>query len=410
MRALCVMLLGCLCGGAIAAPQPGDAQALTQLLQAVREGRVGDAADASAREQRFLQETAARQQALDAAKRELAVRTARATQQEQVYAANARKLEARRRQLQERLLTLGDVFAHLRAVGVLVRDAFGASLSATQFGAERVARLDRLLASTTHDEALPPIAELENLWFEMQRELVAGGEIVRYRAQRFRPDGESRDGPVVRVGTFNIVAEDGAYLRYVPARGALIEPSLQPDGDVRDSAARFATAREGLHDLALDPSGPRGGELLDILTRRPSAWSRMLQGGWPGAVIMLLGVAGLLIGAAAGIAPGDARLLRWTPPEAITRWRAQVPRLLGIAAGLLLGAGLLGATWRGWQSAGAAALGIGDARRLADALAGDFMVLWQAAIVALLLMLLRAWLLWRARDAGPASPPGAGGD
>jgi biopolymer transport protein ExbB len=64
---------------------------------------------------------------------------------------------------------------------------------------------------------LPTIREIEGLWYELQREMVASGQVVSFETTVIDVDGESSTCNVTRVGLFNAVC-DGKYLEYVSAQ------------------------------------------------------------------------------------------------------------------------------------------------------------------------------------------------
>ena len=66
------------------------------------------------------------------------------------------------------------------------------------------------MASATE---LAKIEDIETLWFELQRELTESGKVVRFTQDYTTAGGEQLSGPIVRIGTFNIVNENG-YLEY----------------------------------------------------------------------------------------------------------------------------------------------------------------------------------------------------
>ena len=65
---------------------------------------------------------------------------------------------------------------------------------------------------------LPTIREIEGLWYELQREMVASGQVVGFTANVNDVDGTSSECDVVRVGLFNVVC-DGKYLEYPATKG-----------------------------------------------------------------------------------------------------------------------------------------------------------------------------------------------
>jgi len=95
---------------------------------------------------------------------------------------------------------------------------------------------------------------------------------------------------VVRVGTFNIVSEDGKYLQYISAKGTLEELARQPSGPYIGWARDLAHATEGLHRFGIDPTGPSGGSFLAALINSPNLEERWEQGGYIGYAITVLGI------------------------------------------------------------------------------------------------------------------------
>ena len=53
--------------------------------------------------------------------------------------------------------------------------------------------------------------------------LVESGKVVSFTSEVAKPNGDKVQQKVVRVGTFNVVSEDGMYLQFVPAKGTLEE-------------------------------------------------------------------------------------------------------------------------------------------------------------------------------------------
>ena len=76
---------------------------------------------------------------------------------------------------------------------------------------------------------LPTIRELEGLWYELQREMVAGSEVVTFNANVITLDGESVECAVTRVGLYNVIC-DGKYLEYIGSKGQYAFLGKQPEG------------------------------------------------------------------------------------------------------------------------------------------------------------------------------------
>ena len=68
---------------------------------------------------------------------------------------------------------------------------------------------------------LQSIREIEGLWYELQREMVASGQVVSYETTVVDVDGESSQCMVTRIGLFNAVC-DGKYLEYAAASGQML--------------------------------------------------------------------------------------------------------------------------------------------------------------------------------------------
>ncbi|GAG63282.1 unnamed protein product, partial [marine sediment metagenome] len=138
---------------------------------------------------------------------------------------------------------------------------------------------------------LASIEEMEQLWFEIQREMTESGNVARFTTEVIGADGQRAQREVVRVGTFNLVG-DGAYLRFVPETGNIIELPRQPQDRFVDTASDLAASSSGLVSFGLDPTR---GSLLAALIQSPDLKERVNQGGIVGYVIISVGLLGLLI-------------------------------------------------------------------------------------------------------------------
>ena len=74
---------------------------------------------------------------------------------------------------------------------------------------------------------LASLEEIERLWFELQREMIESGKIVRFPASVVAVDGNEVQRDVVRVGAFNVISA-GKYLQFIPETGRLLELARQP--------------------------------------------------------------------------------------------------------------------------------------------------------------------------------------
>lgn len=145
------------------------------------------------------------------------------------------------------------------------------------------------LAETTE---VPSIEEMRSLWKLLIEEVAYSGSISKFPHKVIDPDGTSYDADVVRVGTFNVIADD-VYLNYLSETDSLIELARQPASYARSSAESFSSAAPGERvDFTVDPSR---GALLGLLVQSPSLLERVQQGGTVGYAIIVIGIIGLLI-------------------------------------------------------------------------------------------------------------------
>ena len=287
-------LLGAIALGAAAEPQP-QPQSLQQLLEFVQQGQAVDAEEAREREARFIADKAGQQAELDRARALRDAAQKKSAALEKRFEANARELGQKQAQLRERLGGLGDLLGHVTAAAGDARATFASSLTGAEFGDARVATADALVRRASGGVELPRIEDLEGLWYELQREMVASGTVSAFTATVVRPDGTAAELPVVRVGVFDIVSAEGRYLDYQGETRQLGELPRQPGGDFVDAAAALAAVSGGTHPFGIDPTGPSGGSYLAALIATPSFGERIRQGGLIGYLTMALGACGLVL-------------------------------------------------------------------------------------------------------------------
>jgi biopolymer transport protein ExbB len=139
---------------------------------------------------------------------------------------------------------------------------------------------------------LPTIREIEGLWFELQREMAASGQVVSFETSVIDVDGETTTCNVTRVGLFNAVC-DGKYLEYVSSGEYAFLPR-QPAGRFTKTAKNIGRAEAGEEvRFGVDPTGPTGGSLLANLIQTPSIAERAQQGRQVGYAIITVGLIGI---------------------------------------------------------------------------------------------------------------------
>jgi len=185
--------------------------------------------------------------------------------------------------------SLKELFGVLQQVTSDAAGKFQNSVISAQFPG-RAEQLSALAEKFGNSSKLPSIEEIETVWFALQKEMTESGKIAEFTAEVTEADGEKQQQPVVRVGSFNLVA-DGNYLEYNSTTGNIAELVRQPAGRYLDSAEAIQEVDSGVVNFGLDPTG---GSILGLLVQAPSLKERVQQGGTVGYIILALGVVGLL--------------------------------------------------------------------------------------------------------------------
>ena len=263
------------------------------LLMLVKEGKTKEQSENSEREAKFLANKNKQAETLAAEKRELARQERIADQLEAEYKKNEDILRVKEEAYQKELGSLVELFGHLQSSAGEAAVQFSGSLTSPQFGLERVNFLNDLTSKMSETTELPTIREIEGLWYELQREMIASGQVVSFDTTVIDVDGESSTCKVTRVGLFNAVC-DGKYLEYISASGQYAFLPRQPAGRFTKTAKKVGNADPGDQvKFGIDPTGPTGGSLLANLIQTPSLAERAAQGREVGYAIIFVGLIGI---------------------------------------------------------------------------------------------------------------------
>ncbi len=264
-----------------------------ELLEIVKQGQFADTQAQRDRERKFRNEKNKQAKLLADAKAERARLEREAARLEVRFEANEALLVVAEAQLKERLGSLNEIFGHLAGLATESRNIFEQSISSAQFGKEREEFLTKLAVKMGRGVTLASIPELERLWFELQREINATGEVVKFTTDVIALDGTVESREVVRVGVFNAVS-DGNYLTYASTRGMYEELPSQPARRYTSTTSDVLDAEAFPVQFAVDPTGPQGGSYLASLISMPGWGERTQQGGIVGYIILyILGLGGL---------------------------------------------------------------------------------------------------------------------
>lgn len=267
------------------------AQTLDQLLDMVKKSQISESAEHKQREAEFARDKANQANLLAQAKATRQAEEARSTALEKTYQEQDILVAAKKVQLNERLGSMKELFGHLTSTAGDLRATLGTSIVSAQYP-NRGEFLDALIEKMNSNTRLPDIEEIERLWFEVQREMVETGRVVKFNSTVIKPNGEQSPQEVVRVGTYNLVS-NGAYLTF---DGSKIQELARQPSDHLAGALALQNASSGMVDFGIDPTGPAGGQLLTALIDTPTLVERWHQGGSVGYVITAVGVIGLLLG------------------------------------------------------------------------------------------------------------------
>ncbi|HNL91489.1 MAG TPA: MotA/TolQ/ExbB proton channel family protein [Pseudomonadales bacterium] len=259
---------------------------LDQLLAKVRAEHEKERALNRQREAEFLQERNAQQALLEKARTAYYLAQAKNNPAKMQIDANDAEIAKLRKELQQSVTDMGDVFSVYRQFA----GDFAATLNDSQVSAqfpERAAELKKL----NNMDALPTIDDMERLWYLVQQEMTESGKVVAYKGKIVAASGEARDADIVRAGTF--AAFSGSdFLRFVPETSEFVEPDKQPEKRFLRMAEKFSASGG---ELAAVPVDPTRGSLLGMLERTPNLRERVVQGGVVGYLTIVVGIIGLLV-------------------------------------------------------------------------------------------------------------------
>lgn len=267
------------------------AQTLDQLLDMVKKSQISESAEHKQREAEFARDKSNQANLLAQAKATRQAEEARSAALEKKYQEQDILVAAKKVQLNERLGSMKELFGHLTSTAGDLRATLGTSIVSAQYP-NRGEFLDALIEKMNSNTRLPDIEEIERLWFEVQREMVETGRVVKFNSTVIKPNGEQAAQEVVRVGTYNLVS-NGAYLTF---DGSKIQELARQPADHLAGAQALQNATSGIVDFGVDPTGPAGGQLLTALIDTPTLVERWHQGGSVGYVITVVGIIGVLLG------------------------------------------------------------------------------------------------------------------
>jgi biopolymer transport protein ExbB len=211
----------------------------------------------------------------------------------ETYQANELRINNLNTELRDKATALGlsEVFGLARQAANDNASILQQSLITTQFPtpAGELAR-DEWMRQFSTARATPTASDLERLWFEIQREMTASGQVAKYRATVVQPSGEPVESEVIRIGPFTATA-DGQFLSYLPNLRTLNVLPRQLPAEFMNVAREFSQATSGYVDAVVDANR---GVLLGLYVERPTNLERVESGETIGLIIIIVGVLGAL--------------------------------------------------------------------------------------------------------------------
>ena len=263
-----------------------QANELDDLLKLVKSDRVSEAKLDKKREAEFLSARSDKQSLLNKAKKELAAQNTRNKRLTKAYAANEITLAQKEVELDNATGTLGEMFGVSRAAAAAAYGQVATSIVSAQYPGRGEA-LDRIANS----KKIPGLADLEELWFALQTEMTQSAKISSFESEVINLDGSKTTKTVTRIGTFNLLSEDG-FLNFNDELGQVQPLAKAPAGYISETAEDFAGLTSGYAALYVDPS--RGG-ILALESQKRTLEEFYHQGEEVGYAITVLLILGVLI-------------------------------------------------------------------------------------------------------------------
>ena len=269
------------------------AASMQDLLKQLENQRYADSKENRQREKIFKSSKNKQQSMLMAVKAEQKKQEALSTRLEKKFEQLDATLSESEARLKERMGSLTELFGHLTTAAGDAKAQDSVSLSQVHYP-ERADFFQQLVDVSASGSEFPNMKQIDQLFIELQRELIEQGRVVNFTANVSDAAGISSAKALTRLGNFNMLDDQGNYLTI--NNGELQQLARQPKQFIGLSS-EFVKTNAALSAVGIDPTGPSGGSLLAALINTPSVMERWQQGGIVGMVISALGVIAILVGA-----------------------------------------------------------------------------------------------------------------
>ena len=275
-----------------------EALSMSELLKQVQKGHSLDQQINESRYRRFVNNQNEQQTLLEQIYKQRQEAEYLSQVKEQQFENNEMDISALEKRLNDRLGSLKELFGVLQAVASDAQGEFYTSLTQIHYP-NRGDSLSAFASKMEQTEELPTIEEIEQLWFELHREIVESGRVSRSSQVVLTAQGEEINTDVYRIGAFNLIA-NGGYLQRIPETGQLVELERQPSSRYLAGAKSLAELEQGSSEQQSRPLiamtvDPIRGQLLSLLGTAPNMIERAQQGGAIGYIIIGLGIVVILL-------------------------------------------------------------------------------------------------------------------
>jgi biopolymer transport protein ExbB len=265
--------------------QSKDAISVDELLEKVKQGYRRDQQVNQQRREEFALNQQQQKKMLSDLKQQRADAERISLQREQQFEVNEQQITLLQDRLTERLGSLKELFGVLQLVANDTQGQFDNSIIQLHYP-DRSAKLNVFSEKMGQVTELPSVVEIEQLWFELQREMTESGKIVQSKQLVLLQNGQEVETDLIRVGTFNLIA-DGKYIQRIAETGRIVEYPRQPSGRYMTGAETLTDSIGEIVPFTVDPVR---GQLIALMGTTPNLSERVQQGGVIGYVIVTLGV------------------------------------------------------------------------------------------------------------------------
>ena len=279
--------------GTVSAAEPAGDASLASVLDRVRGVNHALPAELSERESRFAEKRDEALAQLKQARARIESEEAEGRRLEGRFDANATELDDKALLLKDKIGALKELFGVFQQSASDLIGAFNGSATSIQYPG-RDAWLEAFANRMKSASEVSSVDDIKALWFEMQREITARGDIVTLRAPVRTPGGDVVEREIVRVGGFNLITAEPApaYLAWDAGTQQVLTLDRQPAGPYLTQIDRYLGGSDGLGTLSVDPTG---GVLVSLLAEKPTLSERIDQGALVGYMILGLGAIALVL-------------------------------------------------------------------------------------------------------------------